>query len=66
MSEYAPGQEYNEEESKEGEPIANDKRSIADPLINVFGETTVRKIFSRTWALREDGIGILEDEILQQ
>lgn len=31
-SEYAPGQEYNEEESKEGEPISNDKRGFADPL----------------------------------
>lgn len=63
-SEYASGQEYNEEESKEGEPISNDKRAFADPLTHVFGELTVRKIFSKTWALREDGIGILENEIL--
>ena len=38
---------------------------VARPLIQVFGEPPVRKIFSRTWALREDGIGEIEDIILQ-
>jgi len=27
--EYAPGEEFNEEEAKNGEPIAADKRGIA-------------------------------------
>lgn len=63
-SEYAPGEEFNEEEFKSGEPIAPDKRDVAHPLIDVFGEQTVRKIFSRTWALREEGIGEVEDMIL--
>ncbi len=63
-SEYASGQELSEEELKEGEPIGNDKRAIAEPLIQVFGERTMRKIFSKTWGLREEGLGILQDEIL--
>jgi len=66
MSEYAPGEEFNEEEAKHGEPISADKRSIAQPLIDVFGEPLIRMIFSRTWGLRERGIEQIEDEILNQ
>ena len=64
--EYAPGEEFNEEEAKNGEPIAADKRMIAGPLIDVFGEPVVRMIFSRTWALREKGIDQIENETLNQ
>jgi len=64
MSEYAPGEEYNEEEANNGEAIASDKRMIAGPLIDVFGEPVIRMIFSRTWALREKGIDQIEDEAL--
>ena len=64
--EYAPGEEFNEEEAKNGEPITADKRSAADPLIDVFGEPVIRMLFSRTWALREKGIDQIEDEILNQ
>lgn len=64
MSEYAPGEEFNEEEAKNGEPISADKRGAAQPLIDVFGEPAIRKIFSRTWALREKGIDEIENEIL--
>ena len=66
MSEYAPGEEYKEHEAAEGEPIAADKLGQAQPLINVFGEPNIRKIFSRTWGLREEGITNIEDEILNQ
>ena len=66
MSEYAPGEEFNEEEAKNGEPIAADKRQAAQPLIDVFGEPVIRKIFSRTWALREKGIDQIENETLNQ
>ena len=45
---------------KNGEPIAADKRGIAMPLVDVFGEPVIRKIFSRTWNLREEGIGEVE------
>jgi hypothetical protein len=37
---------------------------VARPLIQVFGEPPIRKIFSRTWGLREDGIGEIEQIIL--
>jgi hypothetical protein len=64
ISEYAEG--YNEEEAKDGEPIAADKRAIAEPLIDVFGEQIVRKVFSKTWNLREEGLALLEDKMLVQ
>lgn len=64
--EYAPGEEFNEDDAQNGEPISADKRSVAKPLIDVFGELVVRMIFSRTWALREKGIDQIEDEILNQ
>lgn len=54
--EYAPGEEYNDDDAKNGEPISADKRGVAQPLINVFGEQLVRMLFSRTWGLREKGI----------
>ena len=66
LEEYAPGEEFNEEEAKNGEPISADKRSASQPLIEVFGEPLIRMIFSRTWALREKGIDQIEDESLNQ
>ena len=62
--EYAPGEEYLAEEAQNGEPISADKRAIAQPLIDVFGEPMIRKIFSRTWSLREGGISEIEESIL--
>ena len=65
MSEYAT--DYNKGEFKDGEPIAGDKRAIAEPLIHVFfGEEICRKIYSKTWNLREEGFAMLEDKILVQ
>lgn len=63
--EYAPGEEFNEEESKNGEPIAPEYRAVAHPLIKVFGEPINRMIFSRDWALRERGINEIEDWVLK-
>lgn len=64
--EYAPGEEYNEEESKNGEPISAENRANAQPLIHVFGEPVIRMIFSRTWGLREKGIDEIEDQVLNR
>jgi hypothetical protein len=64
--EYAPGEEHLQDEIKNGEPIAADKRMIAQPMIDSFSEPVIRKIFSRTWNLREEGIGEIEDQILDQ
>ena len=48
-----------------GEPIAPNNMAVAQPLIYIFGEPSVRKIFSKTWNLREEGISEIEDFILQ-
>lgn len=55
-AEYAPGEEFNEEFATIGEPISNENLIVAQPLIDFFGESAIRKIFSRTWTLREKGI----------
>lgn len=64
IPEYAPGQEFNEEEATTGEPIAPNMMSIAQPLIAVFDEPPMRKIFSRAWNLREEGINEIEEIIV--
>ena len=62
---YAPGEEFNEDEEINGEPIAPAMMAIAAPLIDVFGEPVIRKIFSRTWNLREQGLSEIEEEIMR-
>ena len=62
---YAPGEEFNEDEEINGEPIAPAMMAIAAPLIDIFGEPVIRKIFSRTWNLREQGLGEIEEEIMR-
>lgn len=47
-----------------GEPITPKDMAAAQPLINIFGEPPIRKIFSRTWNLREEGISEVEEFIL--
>jgi len=48
IPEYADGENYAEA-SKYGEPIAKAKLGQAQPLIEIFGEPDIRKIFSSTW-----------------
>ena len=62
--EYAPGEEFNEEEAKNGEPIAVEHWAAAEPLVEVFGEPINRLIFSRSWTLRERGISEIEEWVL--
>jgi hypothetical protein len=62
---YAPGEEFDEDEELNGEPITPAMMAIAAPLIELFGEPVIRKIFSRTWNLREQGIAEIEEEILR-
>jgi hypothetical protein len=47
----------------EAEFLTNENLKLAEPLIPVIGEELARKIFSKTWNLREDGLRILEQEI---
>ena len=62
---YAPGEEFDEDDELNGEPITPAMMAIAAPLIELFGEPVIRKIFSRTWNLREQGIAEIEEEILR-
>jgi|LauGreDrversion4_2_1035121.scaffolds.fasta_scaffold100830_1 hypothetical protein len=62
---YAPGEEFDEDEELNGEPITPAMMAIAAPLIELFGEPVIRKIFSRTWNLREQGLAEIEEEILR-
>lgn len=62
---YAPGEEFNEDEELNGEPIAPAMMAVAAPLIDVFGEPVIRKVFSRTWNLREQGLAEIEEEIMR-
>ena len=62
---YAPGEEFNEDEEINGEPITPAMIAIAQPLIEVFGEPVIRKIFSKTLNLREQGIGEIEADIMR-
>jgi hypothetical protein len=38
----------------------------ARPLIQVFGEPTVRKIFSKTWQFREEGLNEIEQMVMER
>lgn len=62
---YAPGEEFNEDEELNGEPITPAMMAIAAPLIEIFGEPVIRKVFSRTWNLREQGLAEIEEEIMR-
>lgn len=35
----------------------------AEPLIPIFGEDTVKKMFNRKWAIREEGLKECEEFI---
>ena len=43
------------------EELTAEDRKTAGPMIDVFGEDAMRKIFSSTWALREEGINEVDD-----
>lgn len=36
------------------------------PLIQLFGEDSVRKIYSRTWQYREEGLNEIEGMLLNE
>ena len=39
---------------------------VARPLISVFGEPTVRKLFSKTWQFREEGLNEVEQMVMER
>lgn len=42
------------------EPIPQGKKKDVEPFIELFGEQTVRCVYSKTWNLREHGIKNIE------
>ena len=61
----AEGGEGGEEEGKV-EEITSENMKYAEPLIPVIGEEIVKKMFSRPWAVREEGLKQCEDLLLLQ
>lgn len=48
------------------EQLNADQRKQAGSLIDYLGEETVRKLFSKTWQNREEGLNEVEDQIMNQ
>lgn len=61
-------QEYEDgyEDSKEVEELTGDRIMQAQPLMAVFGPDDVKKIFSKTWQLREEGITSIENMVINE
>jgi hypothetical protein len=45
------------------EEISPENMKYAEPLIPAFGEDVVKKMFSRPWAIREEGLKECEEII---
>ncbi len=45
------------------EEISPANMKYAEALIPVFGEDTVKKMFSRPWAIRDEGLKQCEDHV---
>ena len=48
MSEYPDGED-KKDIGGEAEPLSNEDRKVAGPIIDAFGEEVAKKIFSKTW-----------------
>lgn len=61
-------QEYEENklEGEQAEPIAGKHSKAAEPLIPVFGEPTIRKLFSTKWQFRSDALEEIERATIQE
>lgn len=63
MTEY-PEDEDPRNFEQQAEELSGENRKAAQPLIDVFGEQLVRKLFAKSWQLREEALGEVEDEVL--
>ena len=63
MSEYPDGEDGSQFVGKVDQ-LSADNRKNASPLIDLFGEETVAKLFASTWQLREEALNIIEDEVI--
>ena len=48
---------------EEGEALTLQAQKLADPLIPVLGDELARKIFSKSWNTREEGLKLLENDL---
>ena len=46
-----------------GDDIAPENMKYAEPLIPIFGDEMVKKIFSKSWPTRDEGLKLCEDFI---
>ena len=65
-----PHKKLGEPDSKEGgeeevktEEISPDNMKYAEPLIPVFGEDVIKKMFSNKWTIREEGLKACDDYV---
>ena len=61
--EFPDDQEPNQIE-QDVEQLTSDVRKEAQPLIDAFGEMTVRKLFSKTWQNRDQAVEDIEQIVL--
>ena len=61
LAEYPEGEDPRN--NLQVEELSADDRKTAGPMIDAFGEDAMRKIFSSTWAQREEGINEVDDLI---
>ena len=54
MSEYPD--DMDPDRGLMAEQLTPNERQIAQPLIDQFGEDAVKKLFSKTWQLREEAL----------
>ena len=60
MSEY-PDDDDQKDSVGEAEPLSTEDRKVAGLIIDVYGEEIAKKIFSKTWQLREEGLTEIND-----
>lgn len=66
MSEYPDGQDPNAQGQMPVDELSADHRKAAEPLIDMFGEADVTKLFSKTWQLRDEAISSIEAMVMNE
>ena len=62
LSEY-PDDEDSRNNINEAEALSSEDRKAAGPIIDAYGEEVAKKIFSKSWQLREEGLTEIDDSI---
>ena len=66
-----PGQIYDEDDaqprnaSNSPEPLGVQQSKQAEPFVHIIGEDLCRKIFSKNWQFREEGLDTIQSEIIK-